>query len=87
MTELNETPKEMLVEIESVAKEVEGKMRYYYYEVAPVYGFRPMGHVGGYNSLEELKEDMRYTIERNSKSGYPMFLVVGRVTRDNYGNK
>ncbi|RKY33156.1 MAG: hypothetical protein DRP74_00455 [Candidatus Omnitrophota bacterium] len=39
-------------------------LRYYFWEAGPTYGPRQLGRCEGYETIEELKEDMKYTIQQ-----------------------
>ncbi|MHA1226121.1 MAG: hypothetical protein ACTSPV_05195 [Candidatus Hodarchaeales archaeon] len=51
------------------------KERYYYWEIVPGKGLCQLGSADGYDSIEELKEDRKYSmkeIEKGNVAGYIM---------------
>lgn len=57
---------------------IEEHVRYLFVEDVPQYGRRPLGRVTGYDSIEELKRDMRHNIESNTKQGFPTYIMEVR---------
>ena len=49
------------------SKEKEPKVRYYFWTYCRSYGWRQMGRIDGYNTIEELKEDCEFYYERKNE--------------------
>ena len=55
------------------------EQRYYYIEESESYGQRQMGALEGYESIEELKRDQRYSIELNKERKLACWIVKREI--------
>ena len=53
--------------------------KYYYWETIPSWGTRQMGRMDGYDSEEELRRDMAFTIASNEKEGWPCWIMKSQI--------